>query len=138
MRYSKSFERDYKWYLHLISSDKFNFSGNANTLTSKGLEKVIYNPEGKSAKECFYTFDSRGERLETKEPNLLRQIYHTKASVNLHIKMYSEDRALGLLPKIMFDQICTDIKAPDWFSDAVENQKYKYYPTDINVVNRRQ
>ena len=63
----------------------------------------------------------------TYEPNKLKTLLKTKGSVNLHIKMYAEDRAKGYLPKIEFDKICTEYDLPSWFIDAVENQKKKYF-----------
>jgi hypothetical protein len=61
------------------------------------------------------------------EPVLFKKLLNTKASINLHIKMYAEDRARGYLPKIEFDDMCREIYFPNWFINAVESQKYKYY-----------
>ncbi len=41
--------------------------------------------------------------------------------------MYSEDRAKGYLPKVEFDKVCVEHDLPNWFIDAVENQKKRYY-----------
>ena len=41
--------------------------------------------------------------------------------------MYAEDRANGNFPLIEFRALCIKLKAPVWFFNAVENQKYKYY-----------
>lgn len=51
-----------------------------------------------SGKEAFYKWDSNGKILPTKHPNQLHALLKTKGSVNLHIKMFAEDRAKGLFP----------------------------------------
>jgi hypothetical protein len=91
------------------------------------VDLIQYNPNGKTAKECFYLYDSNGVIQETREPKELEKLYRTKGSVNLHIKMYAEDRAKGILPRMIFDQMCLEFNAPGWFGDAVEKQKVKYY-----------
>jgi hypothetical protein len=125
MKYSTKFERDYNWYLSV--SDIFSFDGTKDYYNKKGIELIQFDTNGKSAKECFYLYDSNGIISKTNQPDELRSLLKTKGSVNLHIKMYSEDRAKGYLPKIEFNKICEELNLPDWFIDAVENQKYKYY-----------
>jgi hypothetical protein len=88
---------------------------------------VVFDENGVDAKEAFYRWDSQGRITPTKEPDLLYSLLKTKGSVNLHIKMYAEDRAKGILPKIIFDEICEEYFVPLWFIEAVENQKSKYY-----------
>lgn len=63
----------------------------------------------------------------TSEPEKLKTLLKTKGSVNLHIKMYAEDRARGYLPKIEFEDMAKEFNFPKWVVDAVESQKYKYY-----------
>lgn len=125
MKYSKKFERDYKWYLEVSSI--FTFDGVSDYTSKKGNPLIQYDENGKSAKECFYLYDSTGTIEPTYEPEQLKILYKTKGSVNFHIKMYAEDRAKGYLPKIEFDKICLEYNVPDWFVTAVENQKWKYY-----------
>lgn len=88
---------------------------------------IIYNKEGVNGKEAFYQWDSNGKIVPTKHPNILFTLLKTKGSVNLHIKMYAEDRARGLFPYIEFRAFCIKYKCPSWFREAVENQKCKYY-----------
>lgn len=126
MKYSKNFERDYNWYLKV--STIFTFDGTKDYYNKKGVELIQFNENGKTAKECFYLYDTNGIITPTKEPEKLKILLKTKGSVNLHIKMYAEDRARGYLPKIEFDKICLEYNLPDWFIEAVENQKHKYYP----------
>ena len=125
MKYSKNFERDYEWYLSV--SNVFSFDGTKDYYNKKGIELIQFDENGSSAKECFYLYDTNGITKPTCEPEQLRTLLKTKGSVNLHIKMYAEDRARGYLPKIEFEKICNEYDFPNWFVTAVENQKAKYY-----------
>ncbi|MDG1950205.1 MAG: hypothetical protein P8J32_05340 [bacterium] len=125
MKYSSRFERDYEWYMSV--SDIFCFDGCKHYFNKKGQDLVQFDKNGFTAKKCFYLYDSSGVIKHTREPEELLRILKTKGSTNLHIKMYAEDRARGYLPKIEFEIICDEINAPDWFIEAVEQQKKKYY-----------
>lgn len=125
MKYSKNFERDYKWYLSV--ANVFSFDGTKDYYNKKGIELIQFDNNGKTAKECFYLYDSSGIIKPTCEPKELKILLKTKGSVNLHIKMYAEDRAKGYLPKIEFYKIIKELDLPSWFVKAVEKQKYKYY-----------
>lgn len=124
-KYSPEFERDFKWYLSMRS--KFSFDGAFDYTNKKGQPIVVNDKNGVSGKEAFYKWDSNGKILPTKHPNLLQTLLKTKGSVNLHIKMYAEDRAKGLLPLIEFRVFCIKYRCPAWFKEAVERQKVKYY-----------
>lgn len=90
-------------------------------------EKIIqYSKNGVSGVEAFSVFDSKGVILPTKHPNLLKSLLKTKGSANLHIKMYAEDRAACNFSGLEFRALCIKFKAPYWFREAVENQKFKY------------
>lgn len=133
MKYSEAFERDFKWYLSV--RHLFSFDGQAEYFDRKtGRNLINSSKNGASGKEAFYKWDAQGRILATKHPNLLHTLLKTKGSVNLHIKMYAEDRANGTLPKLLFQDLCEEIKAPDWFIQAVEEQKKKYYPEDIRQL----
>jgi len=119
MKYSKNFERDYNWYL--THKDQFTFDGSLDT-----SDKVIFSENGKSAKDCFYIYDSSGQVVQTKEPELLHKIFKCKGSVNLNIKMWAEDLANGTLPTSLFKDICNEFNLLPWMIDAVEKQKIKY------------
>ena len=110
MKYSKNFQRDYDWYLSV--KDSFCFDGTDKYYNKKGVPLIQYDKNGKSAKECFYSYDSQGVIKPTNEPELLKTLLKTKGSVNLHIKMYAEDRAKGILPRIEFDKICKEFYVP--------------------------
>lgn len=125
MKYSKKFELTYNWYLSV--SHIFSFDGTNEYYNKKGIKLVQFEKKGKTAKECFYLYDTHGIVKTTCEPEKLKTLLKTKGSVNLHIKMYAEDRAKGYLPKIEFDKICAEYDLPRWFVDAVEHQKKKYY-----------
>lgn len=129
MKYSKKFEDDYTWYISV--SNKLNFDGCNHYFNKKGIDLIQLDINGVSAKQSFYMYDSQGIILPTSEPEELKKLLKTKGSVNLHIKMYAEDRAKGYLPKVEFEKIYKELNAPAWFIDAVEKQKYKYYEGEI-------
>lgn len=124
MKYSYKFIRDLNWYIkvrHLFSFDGHQY------------REIIYDPKGIDGRKAFYLFDSEGKLKPTKHPNILRSLIRTKGSVNLHIKMYSEDRAKGLLPLIEFRGMCIKLKAPEWFYFAVEKSKHSLYKKDKEI-----
>ena len=118
MKYSKNFDRDFQWYLKV--RNYFDFDGSAP-------KDIAYDRNGIDGKKAFLMYDSQGKLVPTKHPSLLAKLIKVKGGVNLHIKMYAEDRANGCLPKVLFDEICEEVKAPLWFAEAVENQKGRYY-----------
>lgn len=133
MKYSKNFERDYNWYLSV--SDIFSFDGTKDYYNKKGIELIQFSENGKTAKECFYLYDTNGVVKPTCEPHKLKILLKTKGSVNLHVKMYAEDRAKGYLLKEDFDKICDQYTLPKWFINAVNNQKSKIIrESDENLV----
>lgn len=116
-KYSDNFNNDFNWYIKVRKI--MDFDGQPyNT-------DVKYDPNGVDAKRAFFLLDSQGKLMPTKHPLLLRQLIKTKGGVNLHIKMYAEDRAKGYLPSIEFDEICKEYSVPLWFIKAVENQALK-------------
>ncbi len=127
MKYKESFNRDFNWYLSMRHN--FKFDGCAEYHNKKGELIIQYDPNGIDGKKAFYLYDSSGEIRKTKHPNLLHALLKTKGSVNLHIKMYAEDRASGILPKYELLEMCKEFNAPEWFFSAVENQKMKYWKT---------
>lgn len=118
MKYSDNFNRDFNWYLSVRHS--FNFDG-------KTPIEITFNAKGIDGKKAFYIYDSKGKLNETKHPHLLSTLIRTKGSVNLHIKMYAEGMADGTFPKIEFNEFCEKIKSPEWFINAVEQQKIKIH-----------
>ena len=124
LKYSPEFERDFKWYLSM--RHEFNFDGSGDYTDKNGNPIVVYDRSGVSAKWAFYKWDSNGKILPTKHPNLLQALLKTKGSTNLHIKMYAEDRATGLLPLGDLISFCVEHKCPSWFKEAVERQRFKY------------
>ena len=88
---------------------------------------IQYSLKGTDAIEAFVQIDSYGVIKPTKHPRLLFNLLNAKASLNLHIKMYAEDRANGRLPKLLFDNICKEFGFLAWMIEAVENQKGQYY-----------
>lgn len=129
MNYSKKFERDYHWYMQV--SPIFNFDGVDKYLSKRGEEMIVPDEGGYGAKQCFYSYDSRGKIIPCCEPQKLKTLFKTKGSVNLHIKMFAEDRAKGILTKPEIESFSTELQAPPWFLEAIERQKWKYYEKRI-------
>lgn len=119
MDYSKRFEEDYSFYYR--NKNKYNFCG-------KDVIKdfVITEGPGMDAKECFYRYDSHGER-EFTCPNKeeLVSLIICKASINLHMKMYAEGYAEYTLLRSELEEIVKNIGAPKWFMDGIEKQANK-------------
>lgn len=113
MKYSLNFERDFDWFISVRHI--FNFDGSLNYLNRKGEDIIVKDGRGVDGKKAFYSFDSSGKILPTRHPNILHSLLRTKGSINLHIKMYAEDRASGILPLFEFKELCEVLKAPDWF-----------------------
>lgn len=114
MKYSANFLRDFNWYLKV--RHVFTFDGQPE-------RDIIYDRGGIDGRRAFYFFDSVGRLKPTRHPNLLKALLKTKGSVNLHIKMYKEDRLKGLLSPVEFRGMCIKWKAPKWFYNAVEFKK---------------
>jgi hypothetical protein len=129
-KYNDNFNRDFSWYLSM--RHKFNFDGSGDYYNKKGENIIQYDKNGVSGKEAFFQWDSNGKIKPTKHINILHTLLKVKGSVNLHIKMYAEDRASCNLNKIEFRALCINFKAPKWFSDAVETQKMKYWVLSKN------
>lgn len=129
MKFSQNFERDYAWFMKW--KHKFDFDGNGQYLSKKGQNIIKPDPNGKTAKECFYIWDSQGKIEGCREPELLHDILKCKGSINFMIKMWAEDRAPSsegfvLLPRIEFGKIAKECELLDWMIEGVEEQKFKY------------
>ncbi len=129
MKYSNKFEQDFEWYASV--SHIFNFDGKNQYYDKKGNNVIVFSENGISAKEAFYFWDSQGKIKATNEPKMLHKIIKTKGSINLHIKMYAEDRAKGLLCRSDIEDIAKEFGAPQWFIDAIERQKTNYPPYSL-------
>lgn len=125
MKFSKSFERDYDWYFNW--RNVFSFDGNNNYTNKQGHSLIVPSDSGKTAKECFYIFDSTGKIEPCREPELLKEILRAKGSINFNIKMWAESRAEGTLPKIEFAEIIKEFSLLDWMIEAVENLRAKHW-----------
>lgn len=186
MKYSKEFERDFKWFLsvrHMFSFDgalgydkqtvtvhkvrefvdpskqklvvekNLVFSMNKQSFdkiysdvkvpgTIKGsmatwvldIESepiIVYDPDGVDGKQAFHHYDSTGMVLPTRHPNILRCMLKTKGSVNLHIKMFAEDKAKGRYPGLELRAFCIKYKCPPWFKQAILNQTQQYHDKEF-------
>ena len=124
-KYNTNFERDFNWYLYMRHI--FNFDGSNNYFNKKGQNIIIYDKNGVDGKESFFQWDSNGIIKPTRHPNILHTLLKVKGSCNLHIKMYAEDRASCIMNKFELSELCIEFKAPEWFINAVESQKMKYW-----------
>jgi hypothetical protein len=115
-KYSAAFNRDYEFYMNNLL--RFDFAG-------REIPVITSHPEGSDAKRCFYVFDSRGKLPPCREPEILASLLRTKASVNLHIKLWAAGRFDGTFPGVEFDEYMREIGAPDWVKLAVRKQQYK-------------
>lgn len=86
-KYSKSFNRDFSFYLSVRY--KFNFAGVKDIEVSRDSKAI-------SGKQAFHIFDSQGKLVPTKHPHLLKTLVRAKKSIDLHIEMYAEDLNSGL------------------------------------------
>lgn len=123
MKFSDKFERDWEFYY--------------------SNRKTFFLDPAKTAKECFYIFDSTGKCEPCSEIELLREIFNCKASVNFHIKMWAEGRAetiswahgkvnkssdrLGfyIMAWEELRDIKNDFNCPDWVIEAIKKQSLK-------------
>jgi len=116
MKYSKNFEETYNFYLN-----------NYNKLTFSGIDKnslgVTYSLEGKTAKECFFIFDSQGMIKPCAEPELLINLINFKKSLNLHIKLWAEGFHECMQPTSEYLSIFNN--PPMWVKDALNQQILK-------------
>jgi hypothetical protein len=116
MKYSKNFERDYKFYLE--NKDDFTFCG-----TSSPKFTAIYDEKGKSAKEVFYLIDSTGKNYSTYEVDLLNDLLLCKASVNFYIKQWAQGRGDATLT---FAEFAGEGLSIEWIKDDEDDGKIKY------------
>lgn len=116
MNYSKSFERDYSFYLRTM--DVFTFSG-------KPLVAINYEKNGVTAKMCVKQYDSFGLLFPCEEPELAAKILNCKASVNLHIKMYAESLARGEIQLIEIIDLFEEYNSPEWVIKSIKKQAAK-------------
>jgi len=127
MKYSKNFERDWKFYTRNL--DVFNFAG-------KPAPEIVQDfGDGLDAKECFCIYDSTGELKPCVQAELLQSVLICKASVNLYIKLWASHIILLLTEKpdtlyasiglLEIEQYLDSLNAPGWVMKAVINQAGK-------------
>lgn len=93
MKITKKNKRDLEFYFR--NRNNFRFSG-----TFEPLFEPIYLKNGVNGFIAFLSIDNNGKNIPTKHPELLRRLLLCKASLNFHIKLWSESRADGTLPLI--------------------------------------
>lgn len=121
--YSK-IEKRFHEYLKVYETTSF---------TGRNSLKIDYDINGFSALESFYSYETYGKLLETKEPNLLNKVLIGKAALDFTIKSWAE--GLNDFCPCLWE--LTDwIKAsnfPEWTAKAVINLHNKMYNKNINV-----
>jgi len=123
MKYSDNFNRDFNWYLKFRHT--FDFDGRLD-------RDIEYDTKGIDGKKAFFLFDSQGKLKPTKHPNLLRTLLKTKGSINLHIKMWKEDRLNGILPRVLFIEECVEpFELLDWMINIIDKTVLLEYNKNI-------
>ena len=109
-----AFQRD--WHFYLNNRQKFNFCGCI-------VPEIPNDLDGVSAMEAFFALDSLGKWLPCREPQLLRDVWICKKSVNFHCKMWAQgyhDAFMGVAELIdSFDD------PPYWVELSLKKQIYK-------------
>lgn len=118
---------DIYWFLSV--RHQLNFDGASDYCSRKGEKVVNYDRNGRNGIDAFFLFDSNGKIVPTKHPNIFQTLLKVKGSVNLHVKMWAEDRARGYLPKLEFEKLSDELHLPHWVIHSVEMQKNRYYET---------
>ena len=113
MKYSKKFNRDYEFYLRNRST--FTFSGDNCVHVPVNME------HGVSCKESFWSWDSSGKLLPTKEPSLLQSVIVCKKSINLHLKMWVEGYD-EMMESVGFYMNLFEGEPPRWVEDSFRKQ----------------
>jgi len=117
MKYSKNFERDWKFYT--CNLNVFNFAG-------KPAPEIVQDfGDGLDAKECFCIYDTTGELKPCTKPQLLQSVLVCKASVNLHIKLWVQGIIHSVLGLHELGEYLDSLNAPGWVMKAVINQAGK-------------
>ena len=79
---------------------------------------------------CFLCWEN-GISVPTKEPEMVRKAIEGKMSVNLQIKLWSEDIGILLMPEELLEY-CKEY--PKWVFDAVLEQSRKRYMKEVGFV----
>lgn len=132
MKYSKNFERDYKFYIDNINI--FNFAG---IDINNEINVTQDNNSDINAKQCFHEYDSVGKRdFITNEKDLLVNLIIAKKSVNLYMRMYADSIVDGTL---FINEFITDIvhkyNVPLWFILGVIKQSRKKYNQNYSTFD---
>lgn len=117
-KYSKSFERDYNFYMNCINNKWFSFSG---TDIKKNFN-ILFDSKAINAKSWFHKYDSSGKIGPCSEPDLIYQLLAVKAGVNFQIKQWAEGRSDFSLSYYELMEYMNYYSAPEWLIEAVENQ----------------
>lgn len=136
MKYSKRFEEDFDLYWRLQHT--FTFAPHDPLKAKKPIDITADMP----VKKAFYNFDTHGKYYNIANNSELLRVITTKASINFHIKLWAESRALGEFGSLELLESLESYNFPQWVFDAIEEQKKrlwrKYpanYPNPLELAN---
>ena len=89
-----------------------------------------YDPNGEDGKYTFVCMEN-GLFVPTKEFELVKRVQEGKMSVNLQIKLWSEDIGILLMP-IELREYCK--RMPTWVYISTINQSKKRFLKDVGFV----
>jgi hypothetical protein len=110
-----------QWLLHY---EKGMCSG-----TFSYTEDWVVSPDGYSAFECLYAYETYGKKEPCREINLLETFLQAKGTLDFQIKLWAEDRAKGWLSRIELMEIIEELKYEQWVFTATENLTRKLHTT---------
>jgi hypothetical protein len=115
-KYSKKFNKGWKFYLE--HADKFSFCGQLPV-------EFEYDPSAPDAKEVFFNWESGYGLTPTCEPDLLKKVHNCKASINFHIKMWTQGFEDVMEPiEFYMDSFKNP---PKWVEKALKNSIIRKY-----------
>lgn len=93
-------------------------------------ELPTYDPNGEDGKYSFVCLEN-GYKVPTKEWDLVKRVMDGKKSINLQMKLWSEDVGIMLMPKEIYTY-CKDM--PKWVYLGVLEQTKSRYMKEIGFI----
>lgn len=126
MKYNKSFERDYNFYLDCVSNNNFMFAG-------EDVKYKNFSIDGVDAKEAFYNIDTYGKFPNCQEPVLAAFLLTAKKGLNLQIKQWALGMAEFTLIPFELKKWLEEYETPPWVYKSVINQARKMCKVEIDL-----
>ena len=89
-----------------------------------------YDPKGEDGKFCFVCLEN-GLFVPTRERELVQRVLEGKKSINLQIKLWSEDVGILLMPDEL-RQYCQGM--PEWVFKGVMEQVHKKTLIEVGFI----